>query len=285
MKILVTGRNGQLGFDVIREGQGRGFDIIGTGRSELDFTDYSAVQALISQIKPDAIIHCAAYTAVDKAESDKEECLKVNVQGTKNLATVARELGAKFMYVSTDYVFDGKGDVPFIESDLPKPVGYYGLTKYEGEQTVQNLVESSFIVRISWVFGINGNNFVKTMLRLAESRDQLNVVSDQYGSPTYTVDLAILLLDMIQTNKYGVYHASNEGFCSWADFSREIFEKSGKKVAVEGITTKEYPTPAVRPSNSRMSKQKLEDSGFRRLPLWQDALRRFLNELSLEVKE
>lgn len=285
MKILVTGRNGQLGHDVIREGQRRGYEIIGTGRKELDFTDYSAVQLLISQTKPDAIIHCAAYTAVDKAESDRKACWNVNVQGTKHLAQAAKEFGAKFMFISTDYVFDGSGETPFLESDTPDPVGYYGLTKYEGEKIVQEVNDDSFIVRISWVFGINGNNFVKTMLRLAESRNQLNVVADQYGSPTYTVDLAILLLDMIETEKYGIYHASNEGFCSWADFSSEIFIQSNKLVQVTGITTEQYPTPAVRPSNSRLSKQKLEDSGFGRLPLWQDALSRFLNEISLEVKE
>ncbi|MEV5029142.1 dTDP-4-dehydrorhamnose reductase [Paenibacillus sp. LPE1-1-1.1] len=285
MNILVTGRNGQLGYDVIREGQRRGYNIIGTGRSELDFTDHSAVQAYINQTKPDAIIHCAAYTAVDKAESDKETCWKVNVEGTMHLAAAAKEIGSKFIYISTDYVFDGEGEAPFMELDKPNPVGYYGQTKYEGELAVQELNQSSFIVRISWVFGMNGNNFVKTMLRLAENRNELKVVSDQFGSPTYTVDLSNLLMDMIQTDKYGVYHASNEGFCSWADFSREIFRQAGKEVSVEGIPTSQYPTPAVRPSNSRMSKQKLEDSGFNRLPIWQDALSRFLNELTHEVNK
>ncbi|WP_312099555.1 dTDP-4-dehydrorhamnose reductase, partial [Niallia sp.] len=190
---------------------------------------------------------------------------------------------AKFIYISTDYVFDGTGTEPFTEEDAAGPVGYYGVTKYEGEKTVQSLLDKYFIVRISWVFGVNGNNFIKTMLRLAETRDELNVVGDQYGSPTYTFDLAKLLLDMAETEKYGVYHASNEGFTTWADFAKEIFQVAGKSVNVNSITTEEYPTKAVRPKNSRMSKDKLEQNGFTRLPAWQDALTRYIAELQEEV--
>lgn len=234
-------------------------------------------------LKPDAIIHCAAYTAVDHAEDNKETCFDVNVNGTKYLAAAAKGMDAKFIYISTDYVFEGTGTEPFTEEDAANPVGYYGLTKYEGEKAVQSLLDKYFIVRISWVFGINGNNFIKTMLRLADTRDELNVVGDQYGSPTYTFDLAKLLVDMVETEKYGVYHASNEGFTTWADFAKGIFEVAGKKVKVNSITTEEYPTKAIRPKNSRMSKDKLEKNGFTRLPAWQDALTRYIAELQEEV--
>jgi dTDP-4-dehydrorhamnose reductase len=279
MKILVTGYNGQLGYDVVRVGKEKGFEMIGTGRSELDITSKQSVHDFVLNLKPDAIIHCAAYTAVDKAEDDQDTCWSVNVDGTKYLAAAAKKVNAKFMYISTDYVFDGKGTTPFKETDTPNPVGYYGLTKYEGEKVVQSLLEEWYIIRISWVFGINGNNFIKTMLRLGESRDQLTVVNDQFGSPTYTLDLAKLLIEMIQTEKYGIYHASNEGFTTWADFAKEVFSQAGLTVNVEGIPTDEYPTRAVRPKNSRMSKQKLVDNGFSPLPTWQDALQRYLDEL------
>jgi dTDP-4-dehydrorhamnose reductase len=184
------------------------------------------------------------------------------------------------MYISTDYVFSGQGTEPYQEADQPSPIGQYGLTKYEGERAIQSILEKWYIIRISWVFGINGNNFIKTMLRLAESRSELNVVSDQYGSPTYTADLAKLIVDMIQTQQYGIYHATNEGICSWADFAEEIFQQAGKAVKVNHISTEEYPTRAVRPKNSRMSKDKLEAGGFQRLPHWQDALKRYLEELN-----
>jgi dTDP-4-dehydrorhamnose reductase len=283
MKILVTGYNGQLGYDVVRVGQEKGMEMIGTGRGELDITREQSVYGFVRSLKPDAIIHCAAYTAVDKAEDDKDTCWNVNVNGTKHLAAVAKKINAKFMYISTDYVFDGKGTTSFKETDKPEPVGYYGLTKYEGEKVVQSLSEEWYIIRISWVFGINGENFIKTMLRLGESRDQLNVVNDQFGSPTYTFDLAKILIGMIQTEKYGIYHASNEGFTTWADFAKETFSQAGLTVNVEGIPTDEYPTRAVRPKNSRMSKQKLVDNGFSLLPTWQDALQRYLDELKQEV--
>jgi len=236
-------------------------------------------------MKPDVIIHSAAYTAVDQAEDDKERCYDVNVNGTKYLALAAKEVNAKFVYVSTDYVFDGKGEQPFTETDQPNPIGQYGRTKYEGEQVVQALLDKWYIVRISWVFGMNGKNFIKTMLSLSETRDELNVVGDQYGSPTYTVDLSRFLLDLVQTDQYGIYHASNEGFCSWAEFAQEIFKQSGKNVKVNGITTDQYPTKAVRPKNSRMSKDKLLKNGFAPLPSWQDALSRYLLELNGDGKD
>ncbi|OIJ11250.1 dTDP-4-dehydrorhamnose reductase [Anaerobacillus alkalilacustris] len=284
MKILVTGYNGQLGFDVVREGEKRGLDMHGIGIDDLDITVEADVANYVENVNPDMVIHCAAYTAVDKAEDDKETCWDVNVNGTRYLAEAAKKCSARFMYISTDYVFDGEGETPFVETNTPNPVGYYGVTKYEGEKIVQNLFDEWFIVRISWVFGMNGNNFIKTMLRLSETREELNVVGDQYGSPTYTYDLARLLIDMIETDKYGVYHASNEGFCTWAEFASEIFEQAGKNVTVNSITTEEYPTRAVRPKNSRMSKQKLIDNGFEPLPNWQDALKHYLNELAQEVK-
>ncbi|KAB7668450.1 dTDP-4-dehydrorhamnose reductase [Bacillus sp. B1-b2] len=284
MKIIVTGFSGQLGHDVVVEGKKRGFDIVGIGQKELDITDEKKVTTFVQLQKPDAIIHCAAYTAVDNAEDNKEACFAVNVKGTKYLASAAKEVDAKFIYISTDYVFEGTGTDPFTEDDSANPVGYYGLTKYEGEKLVQSLIDNFFIIRISWVFGINGNNFIKTMLRLSETRDELSVVGDQFGSPTYTFDLAKLLLDMVVTEKYGIYHASNEGFTNWAEFAKEIFKVAGKSVRVNSISTEEYPTKAIRPKNSRMSKDKLEAKGFKRLPSWQDALSRYVVELQNEVK-
>lgn len=281
MKIFVTGYTGQLGYDVVKEGQRRGFDMIGVGQKELDITKEKDVDAYITELKPDAIIHCAAYTAVDQAEEQKETCWDVNVNGTRYLAKAAKASGAKFMFISTDYVFKGNGTEPFLESDEADPVNYYGYTKYEAEKAVSSILDEAFIVRISWVFGINGKNFIKTMLRLAESHDQVNVVGDQIGSPTYTFDLARLLVDMIQTEKYGVYHATNEGFCSWAEFAEEIFKQAGKNVKVNAITTEEYPTKAVRPKNSRLSKQKLRDNGFEPLRPWKEALAHYLKELGV----
>lgn len=279
MKILVTGYTGQLGYDVVKYGKNYGLEMIGVGREDFDITDENAVFSYVKKLKPDSIIHCAAYTSVDKAEEDKEICWNINVEGTKNLVNIARKLDIKFMYISTDYVFNGKGKEPYKESDKPQPLGYYGLTKFKGEEVVRELLDKWFIVRISWVFGINGNNFVKTMLRLAETNREVNVVNDQVGSPTYTADLSKLLIEMIKTEKYGIYHATNEGFCSWADFAEEIFKVANLNVKVNHIKTEEYPTKAVRPKNSRLSKQKLIDNGFTVLPTWQDAVKRYINEL------
>lgn len=285
MKVLVTGYTGQLGYDLVKAGKKRALDIVGISTKDVDLTDEQSVLDYVRHMKPDVIIHSAAYTAVDQAEDDKERCYDVNVNGTKYLALAAKEVNAKFVYVSTDYVFDGKGEQPFTETDQPNPIGQYGRTKYEGEQVVQALLDKWYIVRISWVFGMNGKNFIKTMLSLSETRDELNVVGDQYGSPTYTVDLSRFLLDLVQTDQYGIYHASNEGFCSWAEFAQEIFKQSGKNVKVNGITTDQYPTKAVRPKNSRMSKDKLLKNGFAPLPSWQDALSRYLLELNGDGKD
>jgi dTDP-4-dehydrorhamnose reductase len=284
MKILVTGVTGQLGYDVLKEGVKRGFEIKGIGSEDLDITNEYAVNNYINTFKPDAIIHCAAYTAVDKAETDRDYCWKVNVEGTKYLANTARQLNIKFMYISTDYVFDGVGELPFDETTKPNPVGFYGLTKYEGEKIVQSMLSKMFIVRISWVFGLNGNNFVKTMLRLAETHDEINVVGDQVGSPTNTFDLSLLLLDMVQTEKYGIYHATNEGFCSWAEFANEIFCLAGKNTKVNVISSEEYPTLAVRPKNSRLSNQNLINNKFIPLQPWRVSLENYIKALKLEVK-
>ncbi len=282
MKILVTGVNGQLGYDVCKVLSVRGVEHRGVDIQDFDITDAAAVRNYITEYYPDAVIHCSAWTAVNRAEEELEKCRAVNAGGTRNIAAVCREIGAKMLYISTDYVFRGTGERFYEPEDPTSPLGAYGETKLEGERAVQELLDRYFIVRISWVFGKNGHNFVKTMLRLAETKEEVNVVCDQIGSPTYTVDLAPLLCDMIMTDKYGVYHATNEGVCSWAEFAREIFWLAGKKVKVNAIPTSEYPTRAVRPLNSRMSKAKLEQAGFSRLPDWQDALGRYLKELKGE---
>ena len=277
--ILVTGITGQLGFDVVKELERRGVEVVGTTRNELSLTTEAGAKNFILEQKPEVVIHCAAYTAVDKAESESELALTVNGFGTRWVAEACREVGAKMIYVSTDYVFGGDGRTPYEVHDEKKPVNMYGYSKLLGENSVSTILERHFIVRVSWVFGVNGKNFVKTMLRLAETKDKLRVVNDQIGSPTYTVDLARLLADMAATEKFGTYHASNEGFCSWADFAKEIFKQAGLSVEVEGIPTIEYPTPARRPFNSRLSKKSLDEAGFNRLPTWQDAVKRFLAEL------
>ncbi len=281
MKVLVTGVGGQLGFDMVNELKARGHETVGVDIQEMDITDAVSVDKVIRETAPDAVIHCAAYTAVDAAEDNEELCHKVNVDGTRNIANVCRALDIKMVYISTDYVFEGKGERPWEPDDEKKPQSVYGKTKYEGELAVQNALEKYFIVRIAWVFGVNGKNFVKTMLKLAENHDTVKVVNDQFGSPTYTFDLAKLLADMVETEKYGVYHATNEGICSWYEFACAIFEKAGlgEKMTVLPVTTAEYGAKAVRPFNSRMSKEKLTENGFRRLPTWQDALERYLAEL------
>ncbi len=281
MKVLVTGVKGQLGYDVCRVLADRSIEYVGVDIEDFDITDAKAVKAYITACKPTAIIHCSAFTAVDKAEDMPEVCQAVNCDGTQNIAEAAKEIGAKMMYISTDYVFSGTGDAFYQPDDKPAPVSTYGKTKWMGEEAVKETIDNYFIVRISWVFGINGGNFVKTMLRLAETKTDLNVVCDQIGSPTYTYDLARLLCDMIVTEKYGIYHATNEGICSWAEFAAEIMTLAGKSTAIHPIPSSEYPTKAVRPLNSRMSKDKLTDKGFARLPDWKDALIRYLKELEV----
>ena len=234
---------------------------------------------MLFRSQPDAVIHCAAYTAVDAAEDNEAICRKVNADGPRNIARTCKKLGIKMIQISTDYVFDGQGEKPWEPEDPCGPKTVYGQTKYEGEQAVMETLDEYFIVRIAWVFGVNGKNFVKTMLRLAETHDSLTVVNDQFGSPTYTYDLARLLVDMVQTEKYGIYHATNEGFCSWYEFAKAIFEKAGKNVTVKPVTTAEYGAKAFRPANSRMSKEKLTRMGFERLPAWEDALERYLKEI------
>ena len=279
MRVLVTGIRGQLGYDVVKELTRRSLEAVGVGREEMDITDAAAVERVITEAKVQAVIHCAAYNAVDKAEEDAENCRKGNVDGARNIAVVCRKLDIKMLYLSTDYVFDGSGSRAWTPEDEPKPLSVYGKSKYDAELAVQELLTRFFIVRISWAFGVNGNNFVKTMLRLSETRDHLSVVNDQIGSPTFTEDLAVLLVDMIQTEKYGIYHATNEGDCSWYEFACEIFRMAGKTMTVTPVTAAEYGAKAPRPQNSRMSKEKLTENGFRRLPHWQSALERYLTRL------
>lgn len=276
--ILVTGITGQLGYDVLRELEKRGLKCIGTTRKEIDLSTEDGTKNFILKNKPDAIIHCAAYTAVDKAESEAELAITVNGMATRYIAEVCREIDAKMLFVSTDYVFGGDGKIPYEVTDEKNPVNTYGRSKLLGEDAVSMMLKKYFIVRTSWVFGKNGKNFVKTMLNLANKNKKLRVVNDQVGSPTYTADLAPLLVDMIQTDKFGVYHATNEGFCSWAEFAKEIFKCANKKVEVEPITTADYPTAAKRPFNSRLSKKSLDEAGFERLPSWESAVERYLKE-------
>lgn len=279
MRILVTGVGGQLGYDVCRVLAARNIEHKGVDIADFDITDGKATHDYITAYHPDAVIHCSAWTAVDRAEDELEKVRAVNTEGPRNIAAACKEIGAKMLYISTDYVFPGTGERFYEPEDPTGPLGAYGETKLGGEKAVRELLEKYFIVRVSWVFGKNGNNFVKTMLRLAETKGELNVVCDQVGSPTYTADLAPLLCDMIMTDKYGVYHATNEGVCSWAEFAQEIFRLAGKDVEVHPVPTSEYPTRAVRPLNSRMSKDKLEKMGFARLPHWNDALARYIHEL------
>lgn len=275
MKVLVTGVKGQLGYDIVRECQKRQIEAIGVDVQEMDITDALQVEKVIKNAKVDAVIHCAAWTAVDKAEDEVEMCRKVNKEGTENIVHVCSQLDIPMMYFSTDYVFDGLGETPWKEYDHRKPLNVYGLTKYEGELAVETY-EKHFIIRISWVFGVNGNNFIKTMLRLGKERGEVSVVNDQIGSPTYTYDLARLCVDMIQTKEYGTYHATNEGICSWYEFACEIFKQAHMQVKVNPVDSTAFPSKALRPKNSRMSKDELDRHGFKRLPSWQDALKRYL---------
>lgn len=284
MKVLVTGISGQLGFDVVNELKNRNIEVIGASRENFDLTSETQIKSFIMTCKPNAVIHCAAYTAVDKAEDEVELAMKVNATATETIAQCCKELNAKMIYISTDYVFPGDGDNEYEVDDVKGPTNSYGKSKLKGEEAVQNILEKYFIVRISWVFGINGKNFVKTMLKLSETRNELKVVDDQIGSPTFTADLAHLLADMIQTDKYGIYHATNEGFCSWAEFASEIFRQAERDVKVIPVPSSEYPTKAIRPKNSRLSKKNLDNAGFKRLPSWRDAVGRYLIELSSQVK-
>lgn len=284
MKVLITGANGQLGHDVVLELKRRGHTPVITDREEMDITDRESVNEFMENVMPEAVIHCAAYTAVDKAEEDVAACRLINADGTRNIAEACARINSKLMYISTDYIFDGEGERPWEPDDkVTVPLNVYGQTKYEGEIAVRENVERFFIVRIAWVFGINGSNFIKTMLRLGRQNGAVKVVNDQIGSPTYTEDLAVLLCDMIETDKYGCYHATNEGFCSWYDFACEIFKAAGMdNVTITPVSSEEFPVKAKRPHNSRMSKDKLDANGFKRLPAWQDAVKRYVELLDRE---
>ena len=303
MKVFVTGVGGQLGHDVMNELSKRGIEGIGSDIApsysgiqdgtavtampyvQLDITDEAAVQKVLTQVKPDAVIHCAAWTAVDAAEDEenRQKVFAINASGTRNIAQVCKSIDAKMMYISTDYVFDGQGETPW-QPDCTDyaPLSVYGSTKLAGEQAVAELLEKYFIVRIAWVFGRNGNNFIKTMLNIGKKYDTLRVVNDQIGTPTYTLDLSRLLVDMIETDKYGYYHATNEGgYISWYDFACEIFRQAGYDTKVNPVTTAEYGlSKAARPFNSRLDKSKLVRNGFSPLPTWQDALSRYLKEIA-----
>ncbi len=300
MKVFVTGVGGQLGHDVINELTSRGYEAIGSDVVDmvlsgvpyvaLDITDKIEVERVIAEIRPDAIIHCAAWTAVDAAEdADKQEKVKaINVDGTQNIANVAKIVDAKMIYISTDYVFDGQGTAPW-EPDCKEyaPLNVYGQTKLGGELAVSSTLEKYFIVRIAWVFGLNGGNFIKTMLQVGKNHPQVRVVNDQIGTPTYTYDLARLLVDMIESEKYGYYHATNEGgYISWYDFTKEIYRQTGMDTEVLPVTTEEYGlSKAARPFNSRLDKKKLTDNGFVPLPDWKDALQRYLQELKKQGEQ
>ena len=276
MKILITGAEGQLGSDVVLELKRRDIAHLGIDIADLDITDEGGVRRFLVLHKPQCVVHCAAFTNVDDAEDNAELCMRVNRDGTENLAKTCREIGAEMIYISTDYVFGGEGDMPY-ETDSPKaPLSVYGKSKLAGEEALIRHLDRYYIVRISWVFGSNGSNFVKTMLRLAQTRGEINVVDDQIGSPTYTPDLAALLCDMALSGKYGIYHATNEGHCSWAEFAAEIMRIGGTSCKINPIPSEQYPTKAVRPGNSRMSKMSLDAAGFARLPMWQDALGRYM---------
>ena len=284
MKILVTGVKGQLGHDLVQELSARGHTPVGVDIEEMDITDAEAVRRTITEVAPDGVIHCAAWTAVDAAEDEenREKVHRINAEGTANVANACKLVNCKLMYISTDYVFDGQGSEPWQpDCKAYAPLSVYGQSKLDGELAVCEALERYFIVRIAWVFGLNGKNFIKTMLRLSETHDTLRVVNDQIGTPTYTRDLARLLVDMMETEKFGYYHATNEGgYISWADFAKEIFRQAGKATEVIPVTTEEYGvSKARRPFNSRLDKSKLTECGFARLPAWQDALARYLKEL------
>ena len=302
MKVFVTGVAGQLGHDVMNDLAARGYEGIGTDIApqysgaddgtavtkmpyvSLDITDRDAVEKTITELKPDVVVHCAAWTAVDLAEDDdkKAKVHAINADGTQNIADACKKIDAKMVYISTDYVFDGQGTTPW-KPDCKDyaPLNVYGQTKLDGELAVSNTLEKYFIVRIAWVFGVNGKNFIKTMLNVGKTHDKLTVVSDQIGTPTYTLDLSRLLVDMIETDKYGYYHATNEGgYISWYDFTCEIFKQAGYDTEVVPVTTAEYGiSKAARPFNSRLDKRKLVENGFKPLPTWQDAVARYLKEI------
>jgi dTDP-4-dehydrorhamnose reductase len=280
VRVLVTGSNGQLGSDVAKLFSSE-HEVTGTDRRQMDLAIPSTIERVLEKVEPDLVVHCGAYTKVDLAEEERDLCHRINAEATRAIAARAGENGFRLIYMSTDYVFDGTTPEPYETDDPPHPINYYGETKLEGELAVKELMKRYQIIRTSWVFGANGGNFVKTMIKIGKERDTVQVVSDQIGSPSYTIDLAKLILDMARSDRYGTYHATNEGYCSWHQFATEIMRKQGMRTKVEAIDSQQYPTKARRPKNSRLSKRSLDEGGFRRLPTWQDALNRYL----LETKE
>ena len=301
-KILVTGVNGQLGYDVVRELDKRGYEAIGVDREVMNLTNSEEIRKVMNDISPDGVIHCAAYTAVDAAEDNIELCERVNALAVKDIAECAKVLDIPMIYISTDYVFNGMKGInqnnvdevaytiednnickecylEYTEDDKVNPINVYGRTKCEGEMYVRDILDKHYIVRISWVFGENGNNFIDTMLRLSKDRDEINVIDDQVGSPTYTKDLAPLLVDMLESDRYGTYHATNDGYCSWYEFAKEIFDVAGVDIKVNPITTDMYPTKAKRPFNSKMSKEKLKNNNFRTLRSWKSAVKDYIENI------
>ncbi|WP_027087218.1 dTDP-4-dehydrorhamnose reductase [Cohnella panacarvi] len=277
LTIVVTGGDGQLGQELVRLCSKR-CEVVGLNRSQLDVTDKYQCLLGIKRLQPDAIVHAAAYTAVDRAETDKDGAWRVNVEGTRNVAGAAEAVGASFCYISTDYVFDGEGTIPYGELDVPNPRSVYGKTKLEGERLASALCEKTFIVRTSWVYGKYGNNFVRTMLRLARQNTKLKVVNDQKGSPTYTHDLAKFIIELVQTKKYGVYHATNSGHCTWYEFAKAVFEEAGMEhIPIAPCTTEEYPRPAPRPKYSVLGNDNLIHAGFQPLRHWRAALRDYMS--------
>ncbi len=281
MKALVTGVTGQLGFDVMRVLSARGAETVGATRSEMPLDDPARAGAFVVAARPDVVLHCAAYTAVDRAEEERDLCQRVNGSATGAVAQACEAVGAKLVYISTDYVFPGTGDRFYEAEDETGPCNVYGASKLAGERALRKAMTSGrfFIVRTSWVFGTHGKNFIRTILGLAETRSELTVVDDQIGSPTYTADLAELLADMAESEKFGVYHATNEGVCSWAELAAEAIRLRGLSTKVTPVSSDMYPTKATRPKNSRLSKASLDAAGFRRLPAWQDAVRRYISEM------
>ncbi|WP_160722719.1 dTDP-4-dehydrorhamnose reductase [Bacillus sp. USDA818B3_A] len=278
MRVVVTGAAGQLGKDVLRELENKNHEAFGLDREQLDITNEADVFSLINEVKPDVILHCAAYTNVDAAEEDEDTAYQINALGTEYLAKAAKEAGAKLLYISTDYVFDGTANEPYEVNQETSPLGAYGRTKLAGEQLLQKHLDRFFIVRTAWVFGIYGNNFVKTMLRLGEERGEVGVVHDQVGSPTYTVDLAKFMVELMETDKYGIYHATNSGVCSWYEFAVEIFKQAGLHVTVNPLTSDQFPRPAKRPAYSVLSKKRIEEEGLTPLRDWKEALAAYLQE-------
>ncbi len=282
MRVLVTGAKGQLGYDIVQQLELQNIENLGIGRNEIDITDKQATIRFIGEYKPNVVIHCAAYTSVDKAEDEKEKCYSTNVNGTSYIAEACSKVDAAMVYISTDYVFNGDNKDPYETSHIPNPICYYGQTKYFGELEVKKYLEKYYIVRVSWVFGQNGCNFVKTMLNLGKQRSEIKVVADQIGSPTYTLDAAKMICKLFTTGKYGTYHCTNEGFCSWYEFAKEIFRLVRYDTAVIPICSGDYPVKAKRPKSSRLSKHSLDVDGLERLPEWKDALERFLKEICLK---